>query len=366
MFNSKNYVNVQSLLDGLCKKNLIDNTQFKRAQQYINEHPSHQQLSLFMWIIIGIGTILATAFFMAGLYWIIDFTSALQTRSLGIIFIGSAIFIAIRYNHASNMIKHNVLLQFSFCLMLLGKVLFITSGEYFETDTWRLTFATIFITAITYPFYKISLDRFLFSFFSLMLLITSIENDPALAISRFWWFDLLFFVQVFAAGTMLLNNKTKPAFIPIIYAMIFIVCYMVLFTEPHILVNTPFFGIYPINSMSITLLIASLALIGTIGLEKDILKTEPMIVAIITTVLLGIFTSPEIMLVLCLLILGYYKHEHLLLLIGFLLLPFFLFLYYYDLKLTLLTKSIVLISSGNLFLLASAYLSYRQLDSDKG
>jgi uncharacterized membrane protein len=63
-------------------------------------------------------------------------------------------------------------------------------------------------------------------------------------------------------------------------------------------------------------------------------------------------------------IFGYARHDRLLLVAGGLLLPIFLTFYYYNLDLTLMLKSGILIGSGLLLLAGRAYMHYRGLDRE--
>ena len=69
-----------------------------------------------------------------------------------------------------------------------------------------------------------------------------------------------------------------------------------------------------------------------------------------------------IFLSLILLVLGYSKHEKLLIIFGGLLMPCFIVLYYYNLDLSLLAKSGILVLSGSVLLLGRLYLAVRKLD----
>ena len=63
-------------------------------------------------------------------------------------------------------------------------------------------------------------------------------------------------------------------------------------------------------------------------------------------------------------VLGYAKHEKLLLLMGIFLMPMFLLLYYYNLDISLMTKSGILIGSGLILLAGRAYLVMKKLDRE--
>lgn len=80
--------------------------------------------------------------------------------------------------------------------------------------------------------------------------------------------------------------------------------------------------------------------------------------------MLGVISAPGILLSIGLMILGYAKHERLILLLSSILLPLFLFLYYYNLDLTLIKKSGILIANGVLILSGRIYMHYRGIDKE--
>jgi uncharacterized membrane protein len=105
---------------------------------------------------------------------------------------------------------------------------------------------------------------------------------------------------------------------------------------------------------------ALILLIVWIAGNTNKLRQEPFIVALLGVIALGIVSSAGIFLSILLLILGYTKFDRLITVSGILLLPVFLFFYYYDLELTLMNKSAILIASGIILLMGYFYLKSRQ------
>ena len=116
--------------------------------------------------------------------------------------------------------------------------------------------------------------------------------------------------------------------------------------------------------INILLTAALIALIGWAagGVEK--LKSEPLSAAAAGALCLGIVSAPGILLAVGLMILGYTQHDKVALILGGLLLPLFLSLYYYNLDLTLMAKSGILIASGAVLLAGSVYMRYRGFDRE--
>jgi uncharacterized membrane protein len=63
-------------------------------------------------------------------------------------------------------------------------------------------------------------------------------------------------------------------------------------------------------------------------------------------------------------VLGYTKHDKLLLLTGIMFMPVFIFLYYYNLDISLMAKSGVLVGSGAVLFMGRGYLAAKQLDRE--
>jgi uncharacterized membrane protein len=105
-------------------------------------------------------------------------------------------------------------------------------------------------------------------------------------------------------------------------------------------------------------------LIGWAAGNLEKLKTEPLMLASLGAILLGIVSAPGVILSICLMVLGYAKHEKLLLLTGILLMPVFIFFYYYNLDVSLMAKSGVLVGSGVVLLVGRGYLAAKQLDRE--
>ena len=110
---------------------------------------------------------------------------------------------------------------------------------------------------------------------------------------------------------------------------------------------------------NIVVTIGLIALFAWVAKGRNKLKTEPLLLACIGALLLGIISAPSILFAIALMVLGYAKHEKKLTIIGGLLMPVFLFYYYYNLEVSLLVKSLILIGSGMVLLVGSFYMQYK-------
>ena len=267
----------------------------------------------------------------------------------------------------SHGLKYTLLMQSSLAVMIAGKLLFtVTVGgtltdylsDYIDGE-WSYTLALLTITVLTYPVYRVPVDRFLFSFIVLCLLLFNILEDSGQR--RILLFHGSFLLQFAMAAVLLTHRKIKSDYIPLAYALVFSLCVHVLLlasgelASEDIAVISPYFA-------SLILTGGLIALFGWAAGGMAKLKIQPLLLASMGAALLGLIAAPGILLAIMLLVLGYTRHERLLLATGVALIPVFLFLYYYQLDLSLLQKSAALAGSGALLLAGRCYLRRRGWD----
>jgi uncharacterized membrane protein len=78
--------------------------------------------------------------------------------------------------------------------------------------------------------------------------------------------------------------------------------------------------------------------------------------AVVITVSLGIMTTPGILVAIALMIIGYERIERSLTGLGIAIFPIFIWSYYYNMSLNLMTKSFILVGSGVILLAARMYM----------
>jgi hypothetical protein len=362
-------INAAQLLEAWQNAGLVEPSKSVQLGQFIQAQQQKNELPLYLRILAGIGAFIASLCFICliGICIFsnnIVFNSVFNSKVWGLIFVGTALVLAWISRGKDNTLKHIFLIQSSLCAMGLGKILFVIGfagmlgGDFY----WDITFATLIITAATYP---VSIDRFLSTLAIFTFLLTNIVSERYFAISAEIALNLFFFIQLILAAVLLMHGRVKSYYIPLAYATAFSLCITVIFFAVESKIG------YWINQQSYSLTfinaILTLSLVGLIGwaagnLEK--LKTPPLILASIGSVLLGIISTPGIILSICLMILGYAKYERLLLLMGILLMPLFIFLYYYNLDISLMAKSWVLLGSGIILLAGRGYLAAKKLDRE--
>lgn len=364
MFNLNRKITVSHLLNSWINSKLIPPSQKHQLENYILSQQFERKLPLLLEILVTIGAFIAALSFLSFFYLskIIYHPSELLW---GIIFIILGLFFAKISGDKLNTIRHSFVTQASLFTMILGKIVFVLGfskviGMPGEETLYGVTLAAALITVVTYPLYSIAFDRFLSTLAFFILLLNCILSEPFFGISTNTLLNLYFFIQLFLAAILLISRKINHNFIPLTYAITCSLCITTLYTiiNPIIQNKTQNFNLFFINGI---LTISLIALITWAAGNFKKLRSEPILIASLGALLLGIISAPGIMLSLCLIILGYKKHENPLLLLGLFFIPIFIFLYYYNLDLNLLEKSFVLIGSGLILLTGRAYLAIRKL-----
>jgi hypothetical protein len=266
-----------------------------------------------------------------------------------------------------NTITSSFLTQASFCLMATGKVLFAMGFAQLFTpnEGWGATLALLILTAATYYVFRMSIDQFLSSLATFVSIFFNLVSEHSASEATQIAINAFFVVQLGLAAFLITSGRIKKDYLPIAYAAIGALCAVAIFFAMRSEVGR--FGYRQDFSpaiINISLTAALIALIGWAagGIEK--LKSEPLSVASVGAVCLGIISAPGILLAVGLMILGYAQHDRVVLIFGGLMLPVFLSLYYYNLDLTLMVKSGILVASGAVLLAGSAYMRYRGFDRE--
>ncbi len=216
------------------------------------------------------------------------------------------------------------------------------------------------MTMVTYHLYPLALDRFMSALVTLIALMANALWNPGIMVAVYQEtiVNLLFIIQIVLFAFLMI--KVKRDYIPLSYAFAFSLSMTVTLLVSRIdLLFSYHQPPFSLSIMNFTLAIAIIILIAWIagGIHK--LQTEPLAIASIVAIILGIVSAPGLLLAIGFLILGYAQHERLLITIGSLLLPVFIFLYYYHLDVTLAYKSVILIMTGIVLLSGYFYLKYR-------
>ncbi|WP_085905758.1 DUF4401 domain-containing protein [Kiloniella majae] len=351
------------LVSFLMNKKLI--TAPDDINSFIQDQEQNPDIPVYLKILSGIGAFIASICFIGFLILIevISFNNTVGALTTGVLFIAGAIGLyTVTYD--DNTTGKNFFLQVSFALMGTGKFLFIFATiEWFGESLLAIALSSFLITALTYPFYRLHVERFMSSCGVLIVMLLNILWEDHLILPTDIAFNLFMLIQLVASGCLLLSPRIPAFFQPLSQALIVSLAISVLFLSSHN--EFDYLGNHLFISPFISNILLALALILLIiwaAGGKEYIKREPVIAGIIGSVFLAILSAPGILLSLGLMIFGYARHDRLFTLLGFLLLPVFLWLYYYNLDITLLEKSIVLVASGGIMIAGKFYLKLRGWD----
>lgn len=360
MHNHHKKISVGHLLNVWINEKLVSLPQKDQIESFFLSEQREKKLPFFVEILITIGAFISSIFFL-GFFYISKIIYHPSELFWGIIFIGLAFFFAKISGNRLNTIGHSFIIQASLFTMIVGKIVFVigfskTIGMPLE-ETWRgVTLAAFLITVATYYLYPIALDRFLSTFVFLILLLNCILSESFFDISIKTMLNVLFFIQLIIGAVLFVSRKINQNYIPLAYAIVCSLCIITIGTKayPVIQEKIPNFNPILINGI---LTISLIALIAWASGSFKKLQSKSLFIASLGAVLLGIISAPGIILSLCLTILGYGKHENTLLFLGIFFMPIFIFLYYYNLDVSLLEKSGILIGSGLILLISRIYLA---------
>lgn len=353
--------NAARLLEHLNSKGI---TTDQELVDFIIDQQQGNELPLYLSHLIAVGTFIASLCLIGFLVAvdIISFDHAEGLIIQGLIFIAGAIGLLRIVGH-DNTVKYNFFMQSFFAAMAVGKILFVSGIALILDSGWGVALGLFVITAITYPMHRVSTDRFLSSFAALLAILMNILWDQDLSGSREYLLNSFFLLQFLGAAILLTHGKIKRDYVPLSDALIFSLCAHVFF-----LASYAEFGYWG-NTESISPAFINLVLTGGLialfgwaagGIEK--LKAEPLVLASTGAVFLGLVSAPGILLTIGLMVLGYARHEKPLIIAGALLMLLFLWLYYYNLDISLLQKSGILVTSGVVLLAGRFYLNYKGRD----
>jgi hypothetical protein len=361
-------MDAKTLVTRLHGKGHMDDAGAARLGDYIQGIAAEREQPLYLRILSAIGAMIATGCLMAflGITRILSFNSAPECLLWGVLFIANAI-VLLRQSEKSGVTAGIFLMQASFCSMGVGKALVVCAAaeaDFFRHfELWPLVFALGAVSAATWNFYKLSVDRFASAAGVLLLLFAAImtENDFGPA-GRTIALNGLVIAEVAAAAWLFTSGKLCRAWAPLAYALV-----------AALSVKVALLGIgdswflrsgLDANVVSVILGAAMIGLTGWAADGLDKLKSGPLAVACLGIIVLSALGTPGIIFSLLLMVLGYALHDRKLLTLGILMLPLFIWSFYFHMHVTLLAKSGILIFSGAVLLGGWVYMAARDLDRD--
>ena len=328
------------------------------VEAFVLSRQGEIELPLYLRILVGVGAALSSVCFIGVLLaaGIVDFSHPASLILAGLLFMAAAIGLQ-RFSGAEPTVIGSFFLQTSFAAMAAGKMLFVFGVDTYSRSGWDLSLGILLVTAVAYHVYRLSIDRFLSSFAVLFSVLINIASYHTLGELRAILFNGFFLAQLACAAVLFTHERIGRDYLPVAYAFALSLCATVLlvavsqrlgFWSELETFNPVFMNAFLTGGL--------IALFAWSAGDIDSLKQQPLVVASVGAVLLGMVSAPGVLLAITLMILGYARHDKLLLTLGALLMPAFLWLYYYNLDVSLLTKALILTGSGVILLVGRLYL----------
>ena len=202
---------------------------------------------------------------------------------------------------------------------------------------------------VLYRLYSNWLHRFLSC---LLVMITA--TAWVLSMERHHGLHVLVLVETIGIGLLMTKFHRIRCLRPMAYALaVSLPLTLLLVLAPHGDIETPWWPSKAILTLGLIWLCQWAA-----GGPRN-LRREPIILAALAAAVLGAVSTPGILAGVGLIILGYAQEDRPLLGLGIVFFPAFIIAYYYDLDVTLLTKSWILLASGAILLLGRSALGQR-------
>lgn len=349
---------LESMIQQLQARELLANTDVEAITQFTEKRQHSEDLPVYLHLLAGVGAFIAAICFIgfllaSGIIQIEDETTLI---AWGLVFMVGGFALYKLGQGDSGSLSHSFILQTSFCAMAVGKIAFVAGCAIATESRWGVTIAGLLVTLFSYPLYQLVVDRFLSCFAVLMSLFINLLIEESHLL-----FNIVFFIQAAAMFVLLTYGRLTRTWEPLAYALVMSVCVMTGFLASANLMD------YEVNTSVPTIVQLTLAgiLIASILWAAGhwaAIRREPVLIAVLGVLLLTLLSTPGVFLGMILLILGYARHDNVLLRLGGIFIPVFLTLYYYNLDLNLAAKSAVLVGSGILLLIGSAYIYFRHWD----
>jgi hypothetical protein len=371
------------LISELAARGLLDQAGQEKIRSFLDGRGREQELPLFLRLLLALGAYIASAFFVAFLAvaHIINFHDGKGLLVWGVIFIAAAL--ALHHVPARNgpSVGRDWIIQTSFSAMLVGKALFVFGvidwffGRHVPSEHVAAIVAGVvgLVTVVIYPFYDMTVDRFLSVLATLGWALLAIIEEDFRAGGFGAPLTVWFVVQLALAGALLTSGRLKHAHLPAAYAVVCSLCAIVLFWGDSANITRGFVWrisqdgrLYAPDPLwgSLALTAALVALIAWAAGGAQKLRSEPLALASLGAAALGALSAPGILLSIGLMTLGYARRDRLLAVAGIALTPVFIVMFYYSLNLNFLWKSAVLIASGGVLLGGRALMRWRGWDAE--
>jgi hypothetical protein len=336
-------VKLKDLLESLLQKGLVTPGEVPGIVRYVEKTTGAPSLPWFVRSLIAFGAWTGAVFFV--MFLSIANLLTYESSSLilwGLLFIGGAV----GFQFISNLFCRQVALAFS----AAGHGMLLAGLANAFDGFGVVPFASAVLCAILYPVYREFLHRFL----STLLVPVMATTWLIMNSQHIHAVHGMVFMEALLTGAIFTVLLARPAFKAMGYAMAF----ALLLTQLMVLVPEEMMKIiwWPSN---VILTLSVLSLIYYIGRTSGSSRKEPLVLAALGALALGAVSAPGLLAAAGILALGYAIRDRELERLGLVFFPVFIFVFYYNLNITLLNKSYILAASGAVLLGIRAILLQR-------
>ena len=339
---SKGVPPIGELLSQLEMKRLITPLGLKRISDHLEKPGVEAKDPLYIRILSGVGAWVAAFFLMGCLTLAQVLETGVATTIFGVVFIAGGIGI-------TRVSKTTFFDQLSLALVFAGNalaVLGVAAAFRRAPEISSLVITHAIVCGVVYPLYPNSVYRFLAPTALAVLLTVWIIYKEIFVLIHF-----LIAAETLLAGILLLLKKRSESLTPLVYSAAAMLPATLLFMN---LTQIDLWEIYfriPLWPSSIVLAAGLIYLYFHLAGGWKLFREPLLILAVISTILLGVFTTPGILVAIGLLVVGYSFDDPILTELSYLFLVCFLVVFYYALDVDLAHKSWMIAGSGALLLI---------------
>ncbi len=344
---AKQPLTVRDLLFDLTRDGLLDEKKIPAIDDHLQAKAAHRSEPTFVKLLLALGAWGAAICFVVCLA-----IADLIQSEFPWPFAWSAVFL-VAATLLRNLTRHLFPHQLALALSAVGHYFALWGAFEISTDQDSLAASasvSIVLCLVLYPLYRDSLYRFLSCLLAAACLTAWIVADEVWPLLHV---EML--AKIVAIGLVFMVRPDLRVLRPMGYAMaVSIPANLFLVLMPDDVLAAPWWPANVILALSLCWLYQ-----WTAG-GWQMLRSEPLVLAVLATVGLACFTTPGVLAAIGLMVLGYARRDQYLIGIGVVFFPTFIVVFYYEWQISLLYKSWVMAGSGAVLLAARKYLSLRQ------
>jgi len=360
--NTPNNKTSQDLFDHLNQKNV--NYDQAAIETYLNNSSPENSSSFLVKILSAIGVVFAASFilltlFQTGILELKNFNKPSPSFLIcGGLFLGLGFALSKTRNQNKN--THHLSEQIMLGSLAVGKLLLCFWVSQFpprgEDFIWNLAGTMSALTILTYMTINNAIDRFVSSLLSFIFLHLAFSFSTPLFAGQTYLFAPFYAALLATAIWLLLDERQTYTTQPLGYAALIFTCIYIPFSS-HLGFST-LTSLTHAFSPFISISLATGLLVTTyyITKQESFFRMDLTLITILVCLTLAYCGAQSLLATLIVMCLGFYKFNRTLFVLGAASFIGFLIQYYYQLNITLLEKSGLLLICGLLILATWAYL----------